>query len=370
MKKNTVNTLPTRTKSQEEAEREITTKRGMAERDRSKLSLVQYNSIKPLTFRKKRSESVTRKRNFSKRRTPVSADDITKLHPDDYTKHLRSLWRLENNKGTLFDRVQLLPTHLQEQIYSSMANEKVKVNKDDFIIAKMLKILSKKFRPELDLLCSGYRMPTIMNGGEDEFRTSQFYTILGKEEENGDINKYIYTRKVNRLFARYSQTFMKKTFVEYQQIGDFIRFRVLPKDETLRMDTGIFKDMYDGFILIHNDDPSSIYAENGTRVKEIIKQYFKGSDGIVESELYPGIDIQNYELANNFYYPNVIHVDFRIITIGCAIQPVQHKIARKSSTYDFIPRRDDFPELSQDEIFNYKNFSPDKIRSILHEYYT
>ena len=353
-----------RTESREEAEREITTKRGMAERDRSKLDLVQYNSIKPLTFRKKRSASVTRKSNFSKKRTPVSADDLTKLHPDDYTKHLRSLWRLKKNKGTLYDRVQLLPTHLQDQI-NSMAYEKVKVNRADVeIIAnypKMLKnILRNNFRKELDLLCSGNRMPTVIN--EDEFRTSQFYTIFREEEnlDNENTIKYIYTRKGDRLFARTSEKFIKKTFVEYQQIGDFIRFRVLPKDKTLRMDTGIFKDMYDGFILIHSEDPSSKYAEHGTRVKEIIKQYFKGSDGIVESDIISGIEFQN-QFPNQ--YPDV---DFRIITIGCAIQPDQ-QIARQS-TYDYISRLDDFPELSQDDImyYNKQKYSPDTIRSIVY----
>jgi len=261
--------------------------------------------------RKARSVSLPRQRKtrlIKTTRKKRSADDIKNMVGDDMTRDLRAEMRIRKGTATIFDRLQKMPRELQSEIFSMGHDYRTQhlanpINRAEVLMktnAAILRVLLKpRYRAFLNMEIQS--MPA--DGAlvdEQPYRTTNF---IQTPYDRSDI----LSRHNNTVFASDYHEFARKTFVEYQQLDDFIRFRVVPLENTLINTNSPFKNMYDGIIVVHSNEPSHPYGVNGTRVKQILRKYMGGSDGWVTSYVFtlPGVNtfrtiFVNYDLSPSF----------------------------------------------------------------------
>ena len=258
---------------------------------------------------KARSASLPREKTrlIKTTRKKRSADDIKNMVGDDMTRDLRAEMRIRKGTATIFDRLQKMPRELQSEIFSMGHDYRTQhlanpINRADVLMKANSVILRVLLKPQYRTVLNE-DVHSMANGAlldEQPYRTTNFI-------QNPDDRSDIWSRFNNKVFARTYREFVRKTFVEYQQLDDFIRFRVVPLDNTLINTNSPFKNMYDGIIVVHSDEPSHPYGVNGSRVKQILRKYMGGSDGWVTSFVFtiPGVNrfraiFVNYDMSPSF----------------------------------------------------------------------
>jgi len=266
---------------------------------------VRRTTVKP------RSASIPRQRRsrlIKTTRKKRSADDVKNMVGDDMTRDLRSEMRIRKGTATIFDHLQKMPRELQSEIFSMGHDYRTQhlinpISRTEVLMkvnAASLSVLLKPRHREFLNLQIQSKPVSIAIYDDQPYRTANFIQTPYEHDD-------IWSRHSNKVFARDYREFIEKTFVEYQQVEDFIRFRITPLDKTLISSNDVFKKVYDGIIVVHSDEPSHPYGTNGTRVKQILRKYMGGSDGFVTSYVFtlPGVDtfraiFVNYDLSPSF----------------------------------------------------------------------
>lgn len=219
--------------------------KGLEERGRMQIA----NSVKPTRHR--RASASTKRNNTTRSKRHKSADDIAENQvANDITRWHRMRVKENKNKVDLLDRINKMPLVLQEEIYSWIDDPKTQHLTRPVISKRIVRNRTEKkhlFQLLEDHKLDGLVYDQVDGVFNDESMFSHIYnTSRFRSAEDADDVPYIRENtKKRKVFARSLEEFIEKTKIEYSITGDYIRFRILPKNSTSED-----KLDYDGFITI------------------------------------------------------------------------------------------------------------------------
>jgi len=239
-------------KKAEEEERKVaslatTIAKGLAERGRPKI----INSfIKPPASRRSKSVMSTRKNNTTTRsKKHKSADDLLPNQvANDLTRYARAKVKQNTKTASFLDHLHNMPLDVQEEIYSWIDDPKTQHLTRPEISQKDVRNRFERIHLQQlmrDKMLDEWVYAQADDAFDDEETTfsSTYNTSMFKTKYRAATG-LPYISHNGKVFAKSFEEFKAKTRIEYSVIGDYIRFRILPKMiiHNTHLD-------YDGFIV-------------------------------------------------------------------------------------------------------------------------